>query len=232
MNFLQMTAAVKRESGLTGGAPTAFATATGDDLRIFHWVSWAWRDIEMMHETWAWRRGEATATTAGSRTLSAAATFGLADFGRWMQPDDTYRPSCYRVTDTVTAERPLFWMEYNAFRLTYELGSHTAAGPQYWATKPDGSMLVGPTPDAPHIVRAQYIKRHMPLEEQASPDAATPGMPTDFHPLIVWKALMQYGGFDAATEVWQRAERNYNSMISSLLQSQLPPMRWARRPLA
>lgn len=232
MNLLQLTQAVKRESGLTGGGPTSFATATGDDLRMFYWVSWAWRDIELMHETWLWRRGEATATTSGSRTLSPTDDFGLADFARWMQPDDIYRPTCYRVSDGVASERELYWLEYNAFRKAFEIGSHTAGGLQSWASKPDGSMLVGPTPDAAHVVRAQYIKRHVALESAADPDAATPGMPEDFHMLIVWNALMQYGGFDAAAEVWQRAERNYNSMISALLQSQLQPMRWARRPLA
>lgn len=230
--FLQLVAAVKRESGLTGGAPSAFSSATGDDLRIFHWVSWSWREIDLMHETWLWRHGEATATTSGSRVLSGSADFGLPDFGRWMQPDDIYRPSCYRVSDGASSERPLLWRDYNDFRNLFELGSHIPGGLQYWSIKPDGSMVVGPTQDEPHIVRAQYIKRHMPLEEQTPPETATPGMPTDFHPLIVWKALMQYGGFDAGTEVWQRAERNYNSLISSLLQSQLPPMRWARRPLA
>ena len=38
-----------------------------DDLRIFHWVAWAWRDIDLMHESWAWRRGTALGNGGGVR---------------------------------------------------------------------------------------------------------------------------------------------------------------------
>ena len=63
-------------------------------------------------------------------------------------------------------------------------------------------------------------------------DTDTPAMPTRFHSLIVWRALTEYGGYDAASEVFQRADRNYTMAMPALLQSQLP-QRWiAARGLA
>ena len=228
MNWLQLAQEVKRESGLTGGGPVAFASANGEDLRIFNWVAWAWRDIDLMHEGWAWRRGTATATTNGSMTLTGLTSFSLADFGSWLPASSIYNVSAYRISSGQSAENNLKFIDYDIFRRQFIQGTHTAAGLQYWSIAPNGDMLVGPTPDASHVVRADYIKDHVAL----SADASTPTMPTRFHPLITWYALREYGGYDAASEVWQRADRNYNSLYSALAQAQLPKMRWNMRPLA
>jgi predicted acylesterase/phospholipase RssA len=48
----------------------------------------------------------------------------------------------------------------------------------------------------------------------------------------VWRALIEYGGFDAAGEVVQRAERNYSTNLPALLQAQLPARWISARPLA
>lgn len=228
--FLELAQAVKRESGLTGGGPAAFASATGDNLRIFHWVAWAWRDIDLMHESWLWRRGSATATTT-TTTLAAtdaAPGFALTDFASWITPTRDYKPTSYRVSDGVANEQPLYWLPYDEYRQRFIVGTHDAGSLQYWTIAPNGDMLVGPTPDASHFVRADYIKDHVAL----AADADTPTMPARFHPLIVWYALREYGGYDAASEVWQRADRNYKSGFSALSQAQLPRMRWGQRPLA
>jgi hypothetical protein len=225
MNYLQLAQAAKRESGLTGGGPPGFPTATGDDLRLFHWIEWAWRDIELMHESWLWRRASATGQTNGTTTMSPSAVapgFALANFSRWLPAGDVYRPTTYKVSEGVVSERPLSFLRYDTFRMRFIVGSHTAAPLQNWTIAPNGDMLVGPTPDAAHIVRADYIKAHQELTS----DADIPGMPADFHPLIYWYAVREYGGFDAASEVWQRCDRNFSSLFPALAQSQLPQMRW------
>ena len=233
MNFLQLAQAAKRESGLSGGGPASISTATGDDLRFFHWVAWVWRDIDLMHESWAWRRASAQATTSGSMTLSptAAGDFNLSDFGSWKPADANprgYRPTTYKVSDGQSAERPLYFMVYDRFRNQFQVGTHTAAPLQYWTVAPNGDFLVGPTPDAAHVVKADYIKDHTAL----AADADEPAMPSRFHMLIVWHALREYGGYDAASEVWQRADRNFRSLWPALAQAQLPQMRWGAPPLA
>jgi hypothetical protein len=226
MTFLQMAQAAKRESGL-GSGPVSVDTSSGDDARFFHWVAWAWRDIDLLHEGWSWRRGSADALTNGTRVLSATSDFNLSDFGSWLPASREYQPSTYKTSDGVSTERPLRFVEYDSFRALFSLGTHTSAPIQVWTVAPNGDFLVGPTPDAEHFVRAEYIKDHVPM----SADDDEPALPTRFHMLIVWRALREYGGYDAASEVWQRADGNFKTMMPALSQACLPRMRWSGRPL-
>lgn len=230
MNYLQLAQAVKRESGLSGGGPASVVTAAGDDARVFQWVNWAWRDIQLLHESWLWRRGEALGQTDVA-TLPhdlASPGFGLTDFGSWMTESTGYSPSAYRLSDGQGLEMPLRFLTWDEYRARFVMGVHNPGPVQFWTVAPSGLMHVGPTPDSAHVVRASYIRD----VQEMTADTDVPLLPSRFHPLIVWRALIEYGGFDAAGEVVQRAERNYQGMLPSLLQDQLPRRYIASRPLA
>ncbi len=220
MNFLQLAKAVKRESGLSGGAPASVVTANGDDARIFEWVNWAWRDIAMAHEGWLFRRGEALGETTAMAMPPAAAApgFALADWADWKPQADGYKATAWRVADGQATEHALEFVPYEPFRQRFIVGTHVPGPLRFWTTAPGGELLVAPTPDAAHRVRAAYIRDVVDM----ALDADVPAMPPRFHPLIVWRALREYGGFDAASEVYQRAEQNYSMGFSALAQSQLP----------
>lgn len=228
MNFLQLTQAVKRESGLgMGNSIAAFASATGDDLRMFNWVNWAARDVTLSREDWRWRRGSATlaSTTA---VANPAASFGLTDFASWKGQGGHYKPSAYRVADGVGSERELAWLDYDQFRKQFFLGAQAPGAVQYWSVSPQEEFLIGPTPDSAHFIRADYVKDFTDM----AADADVPQLPARFHMLIVWRALMEYGGFDAASEVYQRAEKNYTLAWPQLVQSQMDQPAFAARSLA
>lgn len=228
MNFLQLTQAVKRESGLgMGSSIVAFASATGDDLRMFNWVNWAARDISLAREDWRWRRGMATLASTTS-IANAASAFGLTDFASWKGPSAQYKPSAYRVSDGLSAERELTWVDYDQFRKQFYLGAQSTGSVQYWSVSPSEEFLIGPTPDAAHFIRADYVKDYTEM----TADADTPPVPARFHMLIVWRALMEYGGFDAASEVYQRAEKNYTLAWPQLVQSQMDRPTITARALA
>ena len=230
MNFLQLAQAVKRESGLSGGGPLSVVTATGDDARIFQWVNWAWRDIALMHESWQFRRASAQGETSAMTMAHdyGAPGFALTDFGSWKAEGLDYKVTAYRTTDGAQAERPLRHLPWDQFRARFVVGAHDPGPLTFWSTDPAGVLMVGPTPDAPHMVRADYIRDVVDM----AADSDVPGLPARFHMLIVWRALSEYGGFDAAGEVFQRASGNYNSLLSALHQSQLPGIRFTARPLA
>ncbi len=230
MNYLQLAQDVKRESGLSGNGPASVITAIGDDARIFQWVSWAHRDICLMHESWLFRRGAALGETT---TMSmphdlASPGFALSDFADWKAESREYRPSTWRTSDGQQSEMPMTFLSWDEFRARFVQGVHTAGAVQFWTVDPSGVLMVGPTPDAAHKVRADYIKDVVDM----TADTDVPMFPARFHKLIVWRALIEYGGYDAASEVFQRADRNYSMGLPALLQAQLP-MRWiASRPLA
>jgi hypothetical protein len=215
MNFLQLTQTVKRESGLSGIPPAAYTSASGDDARLFNWINWAARDITLQREDWRWRRAMATGTTSDQVNLAAA--FGLTNFANWKAGTRFYKPSAYRVSDGADSEHELLWMDYDEFRKQFYIGPQAAGSAQYWSISPSDELLLGPAPDTAHFVRADYIKGYVDM----AADADVPALPTRFHILIVWRALMEYGGYDAASEVYQRAERNYTATWTQLVQSQL-----------
>lgn len=215
MNFLQLAQAVKRESGLSGSISGVSTTVT-EDTRIFNWVNWAARDIALAREDWRWRRGYATGTATG-QVSTAATQFGLTDFASWKPANPVYKPSAYRISDGSSTERKLAWMTYDQFRMTFMVGDQTPGVAQYWSISPSEEFLLGPAPDSDHFVRADYVKDYTDLVL----DTDTPAMPARFHMMIVWRALLEYGGFDAAGEVYQRADQNYKLMWTSLVQNQL-----------
>jgi hypothetical protein len=227
MNFLQLAQAVKRESGLSGGGPTSINSAVGDDLRIFNWVNWAARDISLAREDWRWRRGTAVApsTTAAVNSYTA---FGLTDFASWKAENVVYKPTAYRLSDGIANEHKLMWTPYDQYRMLFMTGVQTPGPAQYWSISPSEEFLLGPVPDEAHLVRADYVKDFTDLIV----DASVPELPTRFHMIVVWRALLEYGGFDAASEVYQRADQNYKLMWTALVQSQLETPTIRRRGLA
>lgn len=227
MNYLQIAQAVKRESGLPG-AITGVSTTVGEDVRIFNWVNWAARDISLAREDWRWRRGMATAASTTLQTNTAAASFGLTDFASWKGANSTYKPTAYRLSDGAAMEQALQWMTYDQFRMTFLVGAQTPGAAQYWSISPSEEFLLGPAPDSAHFIRADYVKDYTDLVA----DTDVPAMPARFHMMIVWRALLEYGGFDAASEVYQRAEQNYKLMWTSLVQNQLEAPSVMARSLA
>jgi hypothetical protein len=230
VNLLQLTQALKRETGLSGAGPSSVVTATGDDARLFGWINWAWRDIQLMHESWLWRRGSALGqtTTPSMAHDIIAPGFGLSDFGGWKNESREYKPSAWRVSDGQQSEQALSYMTWDEYRARFIAGTHEAGAVRFWSTSPDGVLWLGPIPDSAHMVRADYIKDVIDLLA----DTDTPAMPSRFHNIIIWRALIEYGGYDAASEVYQRADRNYSLAMPALLRSQLPAIRIMARPLA
>lgn len=230
MNYLQLAQMVKRESGLSGGAPASISTAAGDDLRIFGWVNQAWQDIFLAHESWRFRRGEALGetTTASMLATATAPGFALTDFASWQQSAGDYKPTAWRTADGQVTERDLYWLDYETFRRRFVVGVHSPGPVRYWSIGPAEELLLGPTPDAAHMVRASYAKDFVAL----ALDTDEPTLPPRFHDLIAWRALREYGGYDAASEVFQRADQNFNSGMSALAQSQLQMPSFGAKPLA
>lgn len=226
MNYIQLAQAVKRESGMSGTVASVITTIS-EDARIVQWVDWATRDIVLAREDWRFRRGTATAAAATAQASDPAVDFSLTDFVSWKKANQSYAPSAYRVSDGESTERRLQWMTYDQFRMTFMVGSQSPGAATYWSISPEEDFLLGPAPDSAHFIRADYIKGYQGYVD----DTSTPQIPERFHMLIVWRALMEYAGYDAASETYQRAEGNYRSMWTNMVQTQLDTPGFAARSL-
>jgi hypothetical protein len=89
------------------------------------------------------------------------------------------------------------------------------------AVGPDQSLCLGPPPNALYTITADYFVA--PTEMVADTDIPA-GLPTRFHMLIVYRAMMKYAGFESAPEVYQRGSEENAGMYAQLLAVRAPRM--------
>lgn len=211
MNYLQLCQRLASEVGIASG-PSAVTGQTGELLRAVNWVNDAWRDIQLRHDNWQWMRAGFTITCVGGTHTYTATDAGLTDFARW----DTQH---IRVYTTSTAdEYELTHVPYDDFRKVYMMGSIPSGKPAYYTVTPDSSLRFYPTPDFAHTIYGDYYKA--PTELTADTD--TPAMSSRWHIMIVYGAMMKYGVFEAAAEIYQAGEKEYRRLMLHLEREELP----------
>lgn len=111
-------------------------------------------------------------------------------------------------------------MDWTTFRDLYQYGSMrtTYSRPVVVSVKPNKDLAFGPSPDRAYFIGAEYYQK--PTEFSA--DGDEPALPDRFHMMIVYRAMMFYGGFEAAPEVYQRGEFEFKRLMDRLTLDQLP----------
>ena len=77
---------------------------------------------------------------------------------------------------------------------------------------PDKSLALARTALPEYTVTGRYYKT--PSELSAATD--TPALPTRYHMLIVYRAMMLYGAFEAAQELYAMGEQGFTQMMKIL----------------
>lgn len=103
------------------------------------------------------------------------------------------------------------YMDYDGWRNSYEYGALRTikTRPLNMTITPNKSIGLGPFPDSGYTVLGDYYS--VPVDLVADTDV--PAMPAKFHLAIIYKAMMAYGAFEAASEVYDRGEKEYNRWI-------------------
>lgn len=234
MNFLAIAKQTRQECSASGIGPVSVVNQTGESKRIVDWCIQAYTEIQNKRGDpggWKWlRKGFTFDTVAGT---SAYAYGSITDvdtspaaitrFKAW------YRNSmkAYLQSSGVGTEYPLVWAEWEAFRRWYRYGTQNNQQPIHVSEDPSGQLVLGPAPDAVYVVSGDYQRSAQVL----ALDADTPEMPLNFHMLIVYEAMKKYAGYEAAAEVFTRANISASPMWRDIERNQLPPMTWGA-PLA
>lgn len=220
MNYLALINRARVECGVSG-ASTPLVTAqnlTGESLRMAQWINSAWVDIQTAHEDWQWMRYPVQFNTVTQQQAYTPTEAGVAStFGNWKR--DSFR--CSSVGQSYRDEQLLNYMEYTTFRNLYIYGNMrtTYARPVVVSIQPnDKSLAFGSIPDQPYVIVGEYYKK--PTEFVANTDE--PDLPTRFQLAIVYRAMMSYGGYEAAPEVYSRGEQEFKRLMNRLEIDQLP----------
>lgn len=120
----------------------------------------------------------------------------------------------------------LDYIPYDSWRDAYMFGAlrQVQTRPVAVAIGPNKSVCIGPPSNGLYTITADYFVAPSAMEENT--DTPT-GLPKQFHTLIVWNAMLDYGSYEAATEVLDRAERRRVTMLAQLEGTNMPEMEFA-----
>jgi len=224
MNYLQITQRTCQEAGLSGTVPTAVTNQTGELKRFVNWAEEAYTDIQNMNPFWRWMRVTFTLNTVASDDTYAygdctdsLTSSAITRFDHWMFDNCDDPPKAYLQSSGVGGE---YWLEvvpWEWFKSVYKMGTQTTGAPAHITVDPQNNIVVGPSPDAVYVITGDYHRSAQVL----AADADTPEMPTQFHKLIVYKALEKYGYFESAAEVVARAQKESALLMGQLRMNQL-----------
>ena len=218
MDFLAICQRAARECGVSGSGPLTVVGQTGELGRIVNWCATANQDIESAHPDWQFMRLSVSfPTVAGQPTYTTVQTgITAGTFGMWAR--DTFRN--YPTAVGNIAEFPMEYMNYEDWRDTYQFGANRYVQTRPWVITiaPDQSIGLGPYPNGDYTITGDYYRAPILL----AADADVPALPVQFHMMIVYKAMMYYGAYEAAPEVYDRGELEFGKLMARLDALRLP----------
>lgn len=223
MNFLQLINRTRVECGVSGASTplTSVTGLTGESARIASWVNTAWVDLQTLKEDWQWMREGFQFNTVTQQQIYTPAETGVGStFGNWKR--DSFRVSS--VGQQYKDEQLTNYMDWTTFRNLYIYSNmrFTYARPVVVSIDPDKNLAFGSVPDQPYVIVGEYYIK--PTEFAAVTDAPPATFPDRFHMLIVYRAMMYYGGYESASEVYQRGELEHKRLMSRMAIDQLPTL--------
>lgn len=217
--YLQLAQKLRAKCRVSGAGPTGVTGQTAEYQRLLDWTNEAYLDILRKHErAWMFMRKSASCQTVqGQGLYDPAVDFGLSDFGQWaLMGNDTFR--CY-PTDTPAGEQFMGVVSYDDWRDTYNFGAFrsTFTRPLVVAAAPGFKLCAGPIPAAGYTLTGDYFV--IPAAMSAATDM--PLIPAQYQDAIVYRAMMFYGMSEAANEVYQEGQIEFERMMRRLQLNQL-----------
>ena len=225
MNFLELAQRFRREARITGTGPTTVISQTGINQIAVDWILQSYEDIQNLHTDWLFLQTDFTFPTIYNTQNYTALGVNLSEFGEWKE--DSFR--AYLTATGASAEYRLDPVPYDDFYNLYLFGAARTQidKPYKFTVCPDKSLSLFPIPSDVYTVVGKYYKK--PQTMTANSDI--PIIPVKFHMIIVYRAMMLYGAYEAANEVYTHGQNEYLKLLRELERVQLPKIKKAK-PLA
>jgi len=222
--YLQLVQRLWAECDLPAGSvPSTVVglTAGTQARRLADWIADAWVHILEDHPDYTFRRRSTTFTTINQQGEYTQTQAGLSGdkCGRWIL--DSFR--AYLTASGTATEYRLEPITYDEWRDGFLFGPNRTVyqQPKFVAEHPQTKGLVlGPIPISGYTVVGDYYLAA--TADRLTADADTPGLPERYDSLgIVWRAMLDEGGFEADSAKYQRAAQGWKVFIRQL-QRELP----------
>lgn len=217
MNFLQLCQRLRSEADISGTGPSSVVGQSGEMLDIVNWILQAYEEVQNLHSDWKFLQDTFNFSTIVGNAEYTPASVSLSSLNRWKRDD-------LRIYLAASDETYLSYVHWDEFRATYQFGSSRAqAGrPSVVSVKPDSSLILWPKPDQVYTIDGQYFKKAQTMASNAD----VPLIPSNYHMVIVWQALLYYGAKLGAADVYSHAEKQFKKALRKLEINQLPSPTW------
>lgn len=210
--FLQLCAALARESGAIGAAPSSVTGQTGRQEKAVNWIADAWLEIQNERRgEWLFLRKTFDQPLVIGTSRYTGAALGLGDFGSW---PTTILPSIRTSSDD---EAEIRWLDYERWRRAYDFGNQIAQRPVAWAVSPMRELCVGPKPDQAYQIRGEYQRAPQVLAANGD----VPLCPEEYHMVIVHRAHMALCAHDEAWNAYKGAQARHDPIYRALVNGQI-----------
>lgn len=216
--LLALVQRLHTECAIPGSVPsTVEGLAAGSEAqRLTNWIIDAWVDILDLHPDYRFRRRSCSFPTINQQGIYTHTQCGLTEgsVGRWIL--GSFR--CYTTAAGTSTEHHLFEIGYEDWRNEYLFGANRTqyAQPLRIGQNPSNDgLIIGPIPTAGYTILGDYYLA--PTADRLALNGDTPGLPEKYDSLgIVGKAMIEYGGFEAASDAYQRGQRWYTQLVNRL----------------
>ena len=113
-------------------------------------------------------------------------------------------------------------IDYDQWRDAYLLGANRNVRTRPWAfaVSPAKAICLGPVPADGYTITCDYFA----APSDMTLDADIPALPKQFHMAIIYRAMMSYGAYQSAQEVYQRGELEFNKLMMRMDRDRLPQL--------
>jgi hypothetical protein len=231
--FLKLCQDTSRECALAGGdtVPTTVVGQVGELQKIVNHVIQSYNEIQQLHNNWRWmRRGFNFPTVSGTDTYAYDAA-GVVDditsaaitrFREWRIDDYDDPPKFYLTSAGVGSEGWMIFYEWNDFKFQFKIGTQNDSAPSIITINPQNEIVLGAQPNDIYTISGDYQLANQILDITDGTDS--PDMPSDYHDLVMWGAVMKYGIGKAAPEIVTKGQYYYGKLLGELENNQLAPI--------
>jgi hypothetical protein len=228
--FLELCQRAAMDCGVSLTGPADTTSQTGRLGQVVKWTNAAWIDIQTRANDWKFLRSSFTvATTSGDGKYAytdctdVAAAVAISAFRCWCL--ESFK--VYLTSAGSDSETEIDFIEYDDWYRRYNTGAQSNSHPIHFSVDHDMGILLGPKPDGIYTLRGEYMKSATPM----SGDDDTPDLPEEYRMAIVYRAMMKYGRYNSAPEVFNDGQAEYLRIMAEMRRTQRPRDK-VGRPLA
>jgi len=203
-DYLSICKDFRSKAGIAGTGPVAVTGQVGEYQRIVTWVREAWVKIQTLPYDWTWMWAEYTPF----ETIASTSDYVLTN----VDVIHTDSITLFKTSVGPSAKYRVRYEDWKGFQLKFGAVTSDDGTPTVVTRMPSGGLRFYPAPDVPYTVGFEYQTDAQVLTANAD----TPAIPSQYHDIILYRALLDYAGYEETTDVYSYANSEYTSLLRSL----------------